>query len=133
MPKRIFICLVILYLASCASSNRNPQTSVFRGTDVYSGTSFETVWNAAVEAVKEMGFAIRSEQKDQGLIDAVGRLEAGAGDEAEEVRPLINIMIKDDRGMIRVDCVAMLPAPEQDLEPKDQVVVKFFELLNQKI
>jgi hypothetical protein len=133
MTKQLFICFVILCLVGCASSSKSSQTSVFRGSDVYSGTSFDTVWNIVMEAVQELGFTIRSEKKEQGLLDAVGQIEAVIDGETETVRTLMNIVIKDESGMIRVDCVAMLPSGEQDLEPKDQTVVKFFELLNQKI
>ena len=128
--KIIGLGLASLFLVCCASIQVKKQESNF-----YENFSFNAVWNAALEAVKDMGFTIIdsdrgislpafSEQK--GYIHAEGEKNSLT----QRVSPQLQITIEKKGGKIFVDCQAIQPKQLFDFGKSRKNIKKFFERLN---
>jgi hypothetical protein len=97
--------------------------AVSRHAIVYEDADLDDVWEAAKEALSEIGFAIRMENKEKGLLDAI----AVRGPHAYGDPPLMNILIRMEGGQVRVDCM-MAQAPSNVNASRDYLVQFFTEL-----
>lgn len=97
--------------------------AVSRHAIVYENAELDEVWEAAKAALSEIDFAIRMENKEKGLLDAI----AVRGPHAYGDPPLMNILIREEGGQVRVDCM-MAQAPSHVNSSRDYLVQFFTEL-----
>ena len=113
----------------CTTAVKNPtgRHSVSRHAIIYEDASLNDVWESAKEAVKEIGFTVRMEDKDKGLLDAI----AVQGPHAYTNPPLMNILIRRESGQIRVDC--LMAQSSQTGNVSRDYLIQFFTELDKKL
>ncbi len=113
----------------CMTSVKDPKGrhAVSRHAIIYKDASLDEVWESAKEAVKEMGFTVRMENKDKGLLDAI----AAQGPHAYTNPPLLNIIIRKEAGLIRVDC--LIAQSSQTSNVSRDYLIQFFTELDNKL
>ena len=116
---------VVLLAGLVCTTARSPggRQAVSRHAIVYEGADLDEVWEAAKAALTEIGFAIRMENKEKGLLDAI----AVRGPHAYGDPPLMNILIREELEQVRVDCM-MAQAPSNVSASRDYLVQFFTEL-----
>ncbi len=124
--KIIGLGLVLLMMLSCASHQQEKRLeSISQDTKFYANPSFEDVWTASMKAIEDLGFMIREEIKDRGLLDAVGEIESNPG----FLPPILNVLILQEAGQIKVNCLALLVGDHNDFQTTLGYVQQFFESL----
>jgi hypothetical protein len=113
----------------CMTTVKNPagRHAVSRHAIIYEDASLDEVWESAKEAIKEIGFTIRLENKDKGLLDAI----AAQGPHAYTNPPLMNILIRREAGQIRVDC--LMAQSSQTSNVSRDYLIQFFTELDNKL
>jgi RecJ-like exonuclease len=111
----------------CTSVQQKGRHAVSRHAVIYEDVSLDQVWDAAREAVQEIGFNIRMENREKGFLDSVSAHNAYSNG----VAPLMNIMIHDTAGQIRVDCL-MAQDPEKVDSSRD-FLIRFFTELEKRL
>ncbi len=113
----------------CMTTVKNPpgRHAVSRHAIIYEDASLDEVWESAKEAVKEIGFTVRMENKDKGLLDAI----AVQGPYAYTNPPLLNIIIRKEAGQIRVDC--LMAQSSQTSNVSRDYLIQFFTELDKKL
>ena len=109
----------------CTTVQQKGRHAVSRHAVIYEDVSLDDVWQAANEAVLEIGFRVRMENREKGFLDA----ESGHNAYANGQSPLMNIMINETGGQIRVDCL-MAQDPEKIDSSRDYLIRFFNELEN---
>ncbi len=111
----------------CTTVQQKGRHAVSRHAVIYEDVSLDQVWDAARETVEEIGFKIRIENREKGFFDAVSAHNAYANGES----PLMNIMINETVGQIRVDCL-MAQDPEKVDSSRD-FLIRFFTELEKRL
>ncbi|MFA9454034.1 MAG: hypothetical protein ACERK6_08975 [Candidatus Aminicenantaceae bacterium] len=111
----------------CTSVQQKGRHAVSRHAVIYEDVSMDEVWDAARGAVEEIGFNIRMENREKGFLDAVSSHNAYANGES----PLMNIMVHDTAGQIRVDCL-MAQDPEK-IDSSRDFLIRFFTELEKRL
>jgi len=125
--KALGLGILLAFIAGCALGPRSRPETNYEQTRVYADFSFDEIWEAAVKAIDETEFAVRTVMRDSGLIDARKR---GNGAKEDETIPLMNIFIVNEDGQLKVKCLVAFPGIEIDLDECRQYTLRFFERLN---
>jgi hypothetical protein len=125
--------LAFLILVSCASMQVKRQEA-----NSYEHFSFDAVWNAALEAAKDMGYTIKESDKGVSLpafSEQKGHIfaEGEKGPLPLEEPPQLHITIERKKGKVFVNCQAIQPKRLIDFGKSKKNVKKFFEYLNRKL
>ena len=126
MRTRVFIVGIIsLLLLSCATSMQVKKQKNFS----YNEYSFETVWSAAIRAVMDIGYSIKSSDKNGGIIFAQGQ----AVFIADEAPLNLSILIKEENGKTNIDCQVVIPGAAFDAIGINKEMEKFMVALNRNL
>jgi len=124
--KIIGLALVLLFIASCASKQEKILEYISQDTKFYESSSFEDVWKSSMRSIEELGFMIREAIKDRGMLDAIGEHESTP----DIAPPIINVMIIQELGQIKVNCLALMPGDQDNSQTTLSYVQIFFEKLD---
>jgi len=122
--KFTILSFVILSVISCASLQTQKQESAY-----FDAFDFELVWDAAANAVRDMGFVIKNMEKGSGFIYA----EGGRNILTQNEPPQLNVSVIEENGRIRVDCQSVQPGQLLDYGASQKNARKFFEALNKNL
>ena len=122
----VLVAVLTAAVSSCTTVQQKGRHAVSRHAVIYEDVSLDAVWEAARASVLELGFLIRMENREKGFLDAESRHDAYANGQS----PLMNVMIHDTAGQIRVDCL-MAQDPERIDMSRDYLVRFFTELEKQ--
>ncbi len=111
----------------CSTVQQKGRHAVSRHAVIYEDVTLDEVWEAARETVVEIGFRIRKEDREKGFMDAESGHDAYANGQA----PLMNIMINETIGQIRVDCL-MAQDPEK-IDSSRDFLIRFFKELEERL
>jgi len=126
MRTKIFILGVICFLIlSCATTMHVKRQKKFS----YNEYSFDTVWSAAMKAVMDIGYSIKSSDKNGGIIFAQNE----AVYITEEAPLNLNILLKEENGKIDVDCQLVIPGAAFDAVGLNKEMEKFTMALNRHL
>jgi hypothetical protein len=130
----ILVSLIFLTFAGCASFQVKKQ-----GSFNYRDMPFETVWNAAIRSLDEMGFEIKDSKKEKiglpaysewtGYIFAVGKRNVFT----QVAAPQMRVNIKRQGGKVEVSCEAVQPKQFVDYGGSKKNIEKFHSLLNKNL
>ena len=129
MKKMLGLGLLVLFLVCCASTSEQPKNSVLRSVDLYENDSFDEVWAAVTEVLYDLDYEIRKESQEKGFIDAMALNETDS--QSEQI--LLNIIIRDEGGIVRVDCLVVTPNGAEGPARTHDAVSKFYAALNKKL
>lgn len=122
--------LTLLLMISCAFQQQGKRLeSISQDTKFYANNLFEDIWTASMRAIEDLGFMIREEIKDRGLLDAVGKNTPSPGLSP----PILNVMIIRERGQIKVNCLALIVGEHHDFQISLGYVQQFFESLDKSL
>ncbi len=110
----------------CTTVPERGRDTVSRHVVHYQDTPFERVWVSAKLALAEIGFAVRKEIKERGLLDAV----ATRGPYAYDNQHLMNVLVRKEGGRVRVDCL-MAHSSRYNHVSRDYIIRFFRELEKQ--
>lgn len=123
--KTIALIFVLLFSASCASNQKQTREYISQETKFYAGLLFDDVWKSSMQSIEQIGFIIREAIKDKGLLDAIYEDES-----APDNRPsLLNVMIIEELGQIKVNCLALMPSEQGNSKTTLAYVQDFFTYL----
>jgi hypothetical protein len=129
IKKLVGLGALALLLVGCATNPDGPKNSVLRSVDLYEQNSFQEVWTAVVEVLDELEYEVRKESLDKGFIDALCFIETESGRE----QTLLNIIIQDENGSVRVDCLVVTPNGAEGPGRTRTAVSEFYQALNKKL
>jgi hypothetical protein len=124
---RLIVVAVLSVTVACATVQQTGRHAVSRHAVIYEDVSLDDVWNAAKATVGELGFTIRQENQAKGFLDAESKHDAYANGQS----PLMNIMIHESVGQIRVDCL-MAQDPER-IDLNRDYLIRFFDELEKRL
>ena len=124
---RLIVVAVLSVTVACATVQQKGRHAVSRHAVIYEDVSLDDVWNAAKATVAELGFTIRQENQAKGFLDAESKQDAYANGQS----PLMNIMIHESAGQIRVDCL-MAQDPER-IDLNRDYLIRFFDELEKRL
>jgi len=94
---------------------------------LYENNSFDDVWSASLKAIMDIGFSIKSTDREGGFIFAQGH----KNDLLDDEPPNLNLIILEKNGKMSIDCQVILPGTSVDLlQKREKVMKKFLEALN---
>ena len=111
----------------CSSVQQKGRHAVSRHAVIYEDVSLDQVWGAALGALEDIGFTVWVENKEKGYIDA----ESAHLDYASGEAPLMNVLIHETTGQIRVDCL-MAQDPEK-IDSNRDFLIRFFDALEKRL
>jgi len=129
MNKILGLASIVILFVCCASTSEHPKNSILRSVDLYENDSFDEVWTAVIEVLQELDYEVRKESREKGFIDAMGLNETDSHSE----QTLLNIIIRDEDGRVRVDCLAVTPDGAEGPARAHNAVSKFYAALNKKL
>jgi hypothetical protein len=127
--KIIGLALALLFVTSCASNPDQRSEYISQDTRYYESSSFEEIWISAMRSIEELGFMIREAMKEKGLLDAIYESES----ESDVPPPILNVMIIQELGQIRVNCLALMPGDQGNFQTTLSNVQSFFENLDKHL
>lgn len=110
---------------NCAPYSRVGDEPPLQETKYLDDFKWEAVWVAALSAIDDIEFAIQKEIKESGFIYA----QATTPLDPRYLPPHLNVYIREEDGRIRVNCHAVIPGREADLQASNAIVKKFFTAL----
>jgi hypothetical protein len=123
--KALGLGFVLLALAGCASVHRDDPIDIYQKTQSYKKYSFDAVWSAALKSVNEMEFAVKKATKGVGLIHA----EVKANPDPRYLPPVMNVVIREEDGMIDVNFHIELPGQRDEAGKRRTYANRFFRAL----
>jgi hypothetical protein len=121
------ILAVFTFVALCCTTvPERGRDAVSRHVVHYQDAPFEQVWIGAKHALVEIGFSVRKEIKERGLLDAV----ATQGPYAYNSQHLMNVLVRKEGGRVRVDCL-MAHSSRYNHLTRDYIIRFFRELEKQ--
>lgn len=114
-----------LALMCCAPSTEVVQDPPLQETKYFDNFPLDMVWTAVLLAIADLDFAIQKEIKESGFIYA----QSNTNPDPRYLPPHINVYVRDDNGRIRVNCHAVIPGQETNLQASSTIVKKFFTAL----
>jgi len=124
---RLILVAALSLMVACTTVQQKGRHAVSRHAVIYEDVSLDAVWDAARGAVEEIGFTIRMENQEKGFLDAESRHDAYANG----LSPLMNIMIHDTAGQIRVDC--LMAQDPQRIDMSRDYLIRFFTELEKRL
>jgi len=85
----------------------------------------ERIWDAVLLAIDELQYAVQKEIKESGFIYA----QAKSNPSSLYLPPHLNVYIRQENGKVRVNCHAVIPGQETNLEASSAIVKQFFTAL----
>ncbi len=127
--KWTWLLLTVFTLAPlcCTTVPERGRDAVSRHVVHYQDKPFEQVWVGAKRALVEIGFAVRKEIKERGLLDAV----ATQGPYAYDSQHLMNVLVRKEGGRVRVDCL-MAHSSRYNHLSRDYII-RFFRALEKQL
>ncbi len=119
------LVLALLVLIGCASLDQNGQTEIYLKSKSYRNHSFDEVWQAAIKSTGEIDFIIRKEAKDIGFIYALAK----ENPDPSYLPPHMNIIIREGKGRINVNCHVELPGQRDETRRRKSYANQFFKAL----
>jgi hypothetical protein len=110
---------------SCTPYPKVEQEPPLQETKFFDNFTLETVWAAVLLAIDELEFALQKEIKESGFIYA----QAKTNPDPRYLPPHLNVYIREENGRIRVNCHAVIPGRETDLQASSAIVKQFFMTL----
>ena len=122
-----YLCLPIflLLLMSCASSPKIKQEPPLQETKFFDNFTLDVVWKAVLLAIDDLEFAIQKDIKESGFIYA----QANTNPDPRYLPPHLNVYVRQERGRVSVNCHAVIPGRETDLQASSAIVKQFFTAL----
>lgn len=117
--------LLLLLLMCCAPSPPVEQDPPLQETKYFDNFTKKTVWAAILLAIDDLEFAIQKDIKESGFIYA----QAKTNPDPRYLPPHMNVYIREENGRIRVNCHAVIPGRETDLQASTAIVKQFFTAL----
>jgi hypothetical protein len=109
----------------CAPSLPVEQEPPLQETKYFDNFTKKTVWAAILLAIDDLEFAIQKDIKESGFIYA----QAKTNPDPRYLPPHMNVYIREENGRIRVNCHAVIPGRETDLQASTAIVKQFFTAL----
>lgn len=116
------LLLFVLVLMSCGLSPKVEQEPPLQETKFFDSFTLDTVWAAVLLAIDDLEFATQKEIKESGFIYA----QAKTNPDSRYLPPHLNVYIREENGRIRVNCHAVIPGRETDLQASTAIVKQFF-------
>jgi hypothetical protein len=119
-----YLCLPLLFILfiSCALSPKVEQEPPLQETKFFDNFTLDAVWAAVLLAIDDLEFALQKEIKESGFIYA----QAKTNPDPRYLPPHLNVYIRGENGRIRVNCHAVIPGRETDLQASTAIVKQFF-------
>lgn len=123
----MYLCLplLLLLLMSCALSPKVEQEPPLQETKFFDNHTLDMVWAAVLLAIDDLEFALQKEIKESGFIYA----QAKTNSDPRYLPPHLNVYIREEYGRIRVNCHAVIPGQETNLQASTAIVKQFFTAL----
>lgn len=115
----------LLALMCCAPSPEVVQAPPLQETKYFDNFTVDRVWAAVLLAVDDLDFAIQKEIKESGFIYA----QAKTNPDPRYLPAHMNVYIHEENGRVRVNCHAVIPGQETNLQASSAIVKKFFTAL----
>lgn len=119
------LLLLVLILMSCAPSPKVEQEPPLQETKFFDNFTLDVVWTAVLLAIDDLEFAIQKDIKESGFIYA----QANTNPDPRYLPPHLNIYVRPERGRVSVNCHAVIPGRETDLQASSAIVKQFFTAL----
>ncbi len=126
--KFFYIPLLLLFaivLMSCAPSPKVEQEPPLQETKFFDNFTLDAVWAAVLLAIDDLEFAIQKDIKESGFIYA----QAKTNPDPRYLPPHLNVYVREVSGRISVNCHAVIPGRETDLQASSSIVKQFFTAL----
>ena len=120
--KYLFLSLLLLLLLSCAPSPKVDQDPPLQETKFFAKSTLDTIWAAVLLAIDDLEFALQKEIRESGFIYA----QAKSNPDPRYLPPHLNVYIREENGRIRVNCHAVIPGQETDLQASSAIDKQFF-------
>ncbi len=127
--KYFYIPLLLLFalvLMSCAPSSKVEQEPPLQETKFFDNFTLDAVWAAVLLAIDDLEFAIQKDIKESGFIYA----QAKTNPDLRYLPPHLNVYVREKSGRISVNCHAVIPGRETDLQASSSIVKQFFTALS---
>jgi hypothetical protein len=110
---------------SCASSSKVEQEPPLQETKFFDNLTLDAVWAAALLAIDDLEFATQKEIKESGFIYAYAKTNP----DPRNLPPHLNVYVREENGRVRVNCHAVIPGQETNLQASSAIVKQFFTAL----
>jgi hypothetical protein len=119
------LLLFALVLMNCAPSSKVEQEPPLQETKFFDNFTLDAVWEAVLLAIDDLEFAIQKDIKESGFIYA----QAKTNPDLRYLPPHLNVYVREESGRISVNCHAVIPGRETDLQTSSAIVKQFFTAL----
>jgi hypothetical protein len=120
----LFTGLIVL-MCCVPSPEIEQEPPPLQETKYFDHFTLDTVWAAVLLAVEGLEYTIQKEIKESGFIYA----QAKTNPDPHYLPPHMNVYIRDENGRIRVNCHAVIPGRETNLQASSAIVKQFFTAL----
>lgn len=117
--------LIFVLLVCCIPSPEVGQEPPLQETKYFDSFTLDEVWAAVVLAIDDLDFAIQKEIKESGFIYA----QAKNNPDPRYLPPHLNVYVRQEIGRVRVNCHAVIPGQETNLEASSAIVKHLFTAL----
>lgn len=114
-----------LVLMSCVPSPKVEQEPPLQETKFFDNFTLDAIWEAVLLAIDDLEFAIQKDIKESGFIYA----QAKNNPDSRYLPPHLNVYVREENGRISVNCHAVIPGRETDLQASSAIVKQFFTTL----
>ena len=116
---------ILVTCTCCVPSPKVAQEPPLQETKYFDNFSLDTVWASVLFVIDDLDFAIQKEIKESGFIYA----QAKNNPDPRYLPPHLNVYIRNENGRVRVNCHAVIPGQESNLEASSAIVKRFFTIL----
>ncbi len=116
---------VLVALMCCTPSPEVAQEPPLQETKYFNNFTLDEIWTAVLSTVDELEYTIQKEIKESGFIYA----QAKTNPDPKYLPPHMNVYVRKENGRIRVNCHAVIPGQETNLQASSAIVKKFFTAL----
>jgi hypothetical protein len=120
------LLLALVALMCCTPSPEVVQDPPLQETKYFDNFTLDKVWAAVLLAIDDLDFAIQKEIKESGFIYA----QANTNPDPRYLPPHMNVYVSDENARVRVNCHAVIPGQETNLQASSAIVKKFFTALS---
>lgn len=117
--------LLLLILMSCAPSPKVEREPPLQETKFFDNFTLDAIWEAVLLAIDDLEFAIQKDIKESGFIYA----QAETNPDSLYLPPHLNVYVREESGRVSVNCHAVIPGRETDLQASSAIVKQFFTTL----
>jgi hypothetical protein len=117
--------IIFVLLMCCTQSPQVAQEPPLQETKYFNNFTLDEVWAAVLLTVDELEYTIQKEIKESGFIYA----QAITNPDPKYLPPHMNVYVREENGRIRVNCHAVIPGQETNLQASSAIVKKFFTAL----